>query len=112
MPRSLLPRTSKWSLSRAEKGVRSPSNSNSEFVSEGPTDAVGQNRGSGQLKGQRSGQCGLSMGTRRWPGLATQIQILGFAGHTRFFRYCSYRSMTTRNNFVQISDKTFSFSEY
>src|SRR6516165_8642543 len=30
----------------------------------------------------------------------------------RGFRYCSYRSVTTRNNFVQISDKTFSFSEY
>ena len=93
-------------------GSSKPSHFNSEFLSEGLADAVGQNRGSGELKGQRSGQCGLSMGTRRRPGLATQIQILRFAGHTRFFRHCSYRSVTTRNNFVQISDKTFSFSEY
>ena len=90
-------------------GSSKPSHSSSESVSEGPADLVGQIRGSGQLKGQRSGQCGLSMGTRRRPGLATQIQILHFGRHTR---YCSYRGMTTRNNFVQISDKTFSFREY
>ena len=66
-------------------GSSKPSHSDSEFGSEGPADAVGQNRGSGQLKGQRSGQCGLSMAKRRRPGLAAQIQILRFAGHTRLF---------------------------
>jgi hypothetical protein len=75
-------------------GSSKPSHFNSEFLSVGPADAVGQNLGSGQLKGQRSGQCGLSTGTRRRPGLATQIQICALLD-TLAFRYCSYRSHST-----------------